>query len=496
MNLLPFRKLICIVYALLFLDPIYSQRWIPENDFNHIKTFNNVLKKTVNELSIIKPTKKNTNEYFTNKQYDEIERLYFRYTLCTRSLLDIVNAYKDFSNRPKYNNNVQAFILGYCATLTIYKYSAELILFTANNQLLIDKLNEEYPRTDIKKDGLDYILSNLTNPDYLNNIDIANEFYHRQLKENEDLYNSTEFSPIIEELIKITSELSNTYENHKKTILDGYTILPLEAADIMQVTTIEETVNDMIDAAGGQLKAIQEFLFTSMANIRMPLIDGIKFNRRQKKSIKRSLKPGDIILTYSSGYLSNIFLPGYFKHVFTYTGIQNKIKNKYLSDIRLKPNQESLIKSDHDIIEANSDGVVTTKLDSYMNGYANRIIAFRPELSDNDIRTIMNSLYSFLGMDYDFNFDLTNGEKQTCSEIIYRSYNGIGKIDLDLEEIFGTTTLSGDLLLQYFMNDSTTQLIFLAVENERKLGKAKILKDEEAILYLKQNIPDSYSAKH
>ena len=131
-----------------------------------------------------------------------------------------------------------------------------------------------------------------------------------------------------------------------------------------------------------------------------------------------------------------------------------------------------------------------------MNGYANRIIAFRPELSDNDIRTIMNNLYSFLGMDYDFDFDLTNGEKQTCSEIIYRSYNGIGKIDIDLEEIFGTTTLSGDMLLQYFMNDSTTQLIFLAVENERKPGKAKILNDEEAILYLKQNVPDSYSAKH
>ena len=497
MNLLPFRKLILFAYAILFLEPSYSQRWIPENDFNHIKTFNNVLKKTVNELSIIKPIKNNNNEYFTNKQYDEIERLYFRYTLCTRSLLDIVNAYKDFSNQSKYNkNNVQAFILGYCATLTIYKYSAELILFTANNQLLIDKLNEEYPRTDIKKDGLDYILINLTNPDYLNNIDIANEFYHRQLKENVNLYKSTEFSPIIEELIKMTTELSSTYKDHKKTILDNYTILPLEAADIMQVTTIEETVNDMIDAAGSQLKAIQEFLFTNMADIRMPLIEGIKFSRRQKKLVKRALKPGDIILTYSSGYLSNIFLPGYFKHVFTYTGNQNKKKNEYLSDIRLKPDQEILIDSDHDIIEANSDGVVTKTLDSYLNGYANRIIAFRPELSDNDIRIIMNNLHSFLGMDYDFDFDLTSGEKQTCSEIIYRSYNGIGNINLDLEEIFGTTTLSGDKLLEYFMNDNSTQLIFLAIDNDRKPGKAKILRDKEATTYLIENVPETISANN
>ena len=106
---------------------------------------------------------------------------------------------------------------------------------------------------------------------------------------------------------------------------------------------------------------------------------------------------------------------------------------------------------------------MTKTLDSYLNGYANRIIVFRPELSDNDIRIIMNNLHSFLGMDYDFDFDLTSGEKQTCSEIIYRSYNGIGNINLDLEEIFGTTTLSGDRLLEYFMNDKSTELIFLAV---------------------------------
>ena len=167
------KRLVLFTFAFMLLS---AQRWTPEDDFNHIKTVDTVLNKTVTELSRIKPINKNNNEYFTNKQYDDIEALYFRYTLCTRSLVDIVNAYKDFSNRSKYNkNNVQAFILGYCATLTIFKYSAELILYTANNQLLIDKLNEEYPRTEIKGGGLDYIISNITNTEYLNNLDIAHE---------------------------------------------------------------------------------------------------------------------------------------------------------------------------------------------------------------------------------------------------------------------------------------------------------------------------------
>jgi hypothetical protein len=58
---------------------------------------------------------------------------------------------------------------------------------------------------------------------------------------------------------------------------------------------------------------------------------------------------------------------------------------------------------------------------------------------------------------------------------------------MDLKEIFGTTTLSGDHLLEYFMNDERTKLIFLAVENENRPTRAKILTDEDAILYLKQN---------
>ena len=137
-----FRKLVIHLLFVILLSNYYAQRWVPEDDFNHIKTFNNVLEKTIKEISLIKPQDKNGKKYFSNKQYDQIERLYFRYTLCTRSLLDIVNAYKDISNKSRFKkNNAQAFILGYCASLSLYKHSAELIIQTAGNQLLINKLN-------------------------------------------------------------------------------------------------------------------------------------------------------------------------------------------------------------------------------------------------------------------------------------------------------------------------------------------------------------------
>ena len=344
MTKIPFRKLVFLIAIFFTHSQNFSQRWVPEDDFNHIKTFDNVLNQTISVLSLIKPSIENGKKYFINSQYDEIERLYFRYTLCTKSLLDIVNAYKDISNKSKFKkNNAQAFALGYCATLTLYKHSAELVLKTASNQPLINKLNEEFPRTEIKKDGLNYLISNLTNPKNVNNIDIANEFFKRQIDRRREVYKETDYFPFIDELIVRTEILSKEYDNYKRLILDSYTILPLDAAEIMQVNTIEETVNTMVDEAGSQLKAIQEFLFTIMADVRMPLVEGIKFSRRQKKHVTKALNPGDIILTYSSGYLSNIFLPGYFKHALSYTGSQNVKKNTMLSEVRLKDSQKKYI---------------------------------------------------------------------------------------------------------------------------------------------------------
>ena len=474
-----------VLILLLYITvPLIGQRWTLEDDFSHIKIFDSVLKKTVSELVSIEPVKKDQKEYFTNKQHDQIEKLYFRYTLCTKSLIDIVNAYRDFASQSKYNN--ETFFLGYCAALILYKYSADLIIHTSSNPVLANKLNEEYPRSNIKSNSLDDIINKMTSPEYINNLDITNEFFHREISNNNNNYDNN--NKIRKELIDFTTVLSNEYNNYKITVLNKFTLLPLAAAEIMQVNVIENTVNTMIETAGGQLKAIQEFIFTLWGDIRMPLVDGIKFSKKQKKKFKNLLKPGDIILTYSSGYLSNIFLPGYFKHVLVYTGYQDYKKNKYLSSVKLRPEQKNLISNDNNIIESVSEGVITNNIEKYLDGYADRLLIFRPNLDDNEIVYVMERIHSYLGTSYDFDFDLSNGEKQTCSELVYRSYNGIGSIDIELEEIYGTTTLSSEHLLRYFINDGQSELILLAVEKENKPGKTTFLKKDQAEEYLKSSV--------
>jgi hypothetical protein len=53
----------------------------------------------------------------------------------------------------------------------------------------------------------------------------------------------------------------------------------------------------------------------------------------------------------------------------------------------------------------------------------------------------------------------------------------------------GATTLSGDKLLQYFINDKESELVFLAVENPSKPTRAKIYEGAEALQYIDTNVP-------
>ena len=490
-NLL-FLKII-IVKILFSMTLLFSQRWTFEDDYNHINTFNSVLDPIIAELTSINPSLSNGNYYFTNRQHDNIENLLFKHLLCTKSLFDIANTYKNINLDAEISEqDITSFLIGYKAALVIFKHNSKLILETAKNSFLISKLNEEYPRKEIKKYTYDRIVSNMTNPTYIRDLDIASELFNREVNRISLLPPDTsKQEDIYSRLILDIKQLNYSYSNYRQTIIDNFTILPLEASELLNIHNIEKIVNEMISDAGGQLKAIQKFLMTVSGDIKIPLIEGLRFSERKKKQIKTSLQPGDLILTYSRGYMSNIFLPGYFKHILVYTGYHTS-DNSSLRNLILNEQQTLKIKPEHDIIESVSEGVVTSNFDYILDGYVNRLAIFRPNLSKNEINSAMIKLHSFLGFEYDFNFDLENGEKQACTELIYRAYNGLGTLDFKLNDILGLglLTLSGDDYLKNLMNNNSVDLILLIDESQYWNSKPKIYLGDKGVEYLWKNIPE------
>jgi hypothetical protein len=122
----------------------------------------------------------------------------------------------------------------------------------------------------------------------------------------------------------------------------------------------------------------------------------LEFSKEQAQHIKDTLQPGDIILTYSADYMSNVFLPGKFKHGITYIGSIEDRRKAGLSNAALTPaaiskeQAEALINNvnvttmqgdyDVDIIE----GVVMHSLDKLLETHINRLVVIRPKITEQE----------------------------------------------------------------------------------------------------------------
>lgn len=58
--------------------------------------------------------------------------------------------------------------------------------------------------------------------------------------------------------------------------------------------------------------AIRSLVFKDVSRIKNPTVHAIRFSRQLKQQIHALLRPGDILLSYAAGYISDVFIPGNF----------------------------------------------------------------------------------------------------------------------------------------------------------------------------------------
>jgi hypothetical protein len=132
------------------------------------------------------------------------------------------------------------------------------------------------------------------------------------------------------------------------------------------------------------------------------------------------IRPGDVLVTRKENALTNYFLPGYWPHAALYVG-------------------------EHHVVEALKDGVRERTMDSPLGNDAVAVI--RPQLSSERIAEAIARARTLVGKPYDFDFDFTRGDRVVCTEVVYRSYQGIESIEFQLSRRAGRETLSAEDLL-------------------------------------------------
>ena len=280
--------------------------------------------------------------YITNTENDRIENLLFRYLILRNSTWEIINKYRGyqtFSDNPQ--DNMKAFVIGYSASLILYKYSGLLISTYLNDNQMVNKLNEAYYRSKIPEETFNNVFSNLTNPQNLEDLDVARELYLRELHITgtalNKLYNDPTYRVFLDELEK----LHQTHIKLRETIFKQSRILSADLENRLRHSEIKKKVDGLIETTGGLLEAIRAFVMTQVGDLKSPVYEPLSFSPAEKEQVVSQLKTGDIILTYSEGYLSNIFLPGVFTHSIIYVGTRDGWSAKDWDALNLPPLKET-----------------------------------------------------------------------------------------------------------------------------------------------------------
>jgi hypothetical protein len=171
------------------------------------------------------------------------------------------------------------------------------------------------------------------------------------------------------------------------------------------------------------------------------------------REMKTYLQPGDILLERENWFLSNLFLPGFWKHGILYTGSLEDLRRLGLATHpNVSPHLAEYARTDAHgfqkcLIEAISDGVVMGSMEEATD--ADYICALRPRKTTKQIAQAIAMAFQHLGRPYDFLFDFHTADKIVCTELLYRSFRE--DIGFTLQRVMGRWALPADDILRKFV---------------------------------------------
>ena len=199
-----------------------------------------------------------------------------------------------------------------------------------------------------------------------------------------------------------------------------------------------------------------EIIGSDVADLKIPLVKPARAAKRVTPAvlseIRALLRPGDVFVTRHDDAMSNLFLPGFWPHSALHLGAH-----------------------DAEMLEAKKDGVLFRDLDETLQ--VDAFVVLRPRLSDTDIANAMTRARSHAGKLYDFIFDFRTSDRLVCTEVIYRSYHGVGPINFQLGVQAGRHCLSAEDLLNQGLENEWFDVVALYGVSGPKLMQGDVARD-------------------
>ena len=321
----------------------------------------------------------------------------------------------------------QAFGIAFCGAEIIVRTGEHLIGLAHKRDLVWQKLDEAEPRYGLKRKSFTRLYRQLTSSFKMRGFYKARDIYDTHRLQIMTALDSAELKPV-SNILENLNLPSVSREDH----LRRYQRFVNFSLRRRGLSTGRKTMFMLFEATGSDI-----------AELKIPLVKSIGASKRVTPEIiaklKPLLRPGDVFITRHDDAMSNLFLPGFWPHGALYIGSpqeRDAMGLKTVSD-GLRSTAEVV-----NILEAKKDGVLLREIEETLAVDAFTVL--RPRLSEAQIKTALSNGLSHAGKLYDFVFDFATSDRLVCTEVVYRSYHGVGGIEFILSSMAGRNCLSAE----------------------------------------------------
>ncbi len=368
----------------------------------------------------------------------------------------------------------RAFAIAFCGAEIIVRTGEYLIGLARERDIVWQKLDEAEMRYGLKRKSFTRLYRQLTSTVHMRGFYQARDYYDANetalLNSLADMDENGESFALIAEILDKLNLPSAPRGDH----LRRYRRFVTFSLRRRRLSTGRKTMFALFEATGSDI-----------AELKIPLVKNLGADKRVTPDIVTEVKPhlraGDVMITRHDDAMSNLFLPGFWPHAALYIGG---------ADARAALNIDSpsgqfqhdgpyflasgLEACEINILEAKKDGVLLRPIEETLQ--VDAFVVLRPNLTQTQIAQALSRGMSHAGKLYDFVFDFSTSERLVCTEVIYRSYHGIGPIDFTLSTKAGRKCLSAeDFLNQAIVNHWFEPVMIYGVP-ENKLTQDKTVR--------------------
>lgn len=378
--------------------------------------------------------------YFTTVEDDDARPLLISYWHARNALFDLITSFQNDEELDDTSRR-EAFLIAFAAAILLVD-AARFLREVANQRPIVrSKFNEPAPQYGVPSGVYDAVQRSLVSARHGWHLYYAIQYFNEHEAELRELGRNTPYAPLLACIDELKYRLDVSITQFAEAKLRTRTDQVLRQ---FGRTVIGRALYG-IQKLAGSLAADKYLRFGHRPGLPSEVAD----------RIRQLLLPGDVLVVRKEYALTNYFLPGYWPHAALYLGGAEELADLGIHEQEhVKPRWARLLDATSNsaghVLESMRDGVNLRTLKSPFA--SDSVVVLRPSINRQDLGKALARGFAHEGKAYDFDFDFRRADRLVCTEVVYRSFDGVGSINIPLVQRAGRPTLSGSDLIQMGIN--------------------------------------------